>query len=466
MRECLVSSGLSRMLPSQAAAHEPTVRTLRLLLVLVVVAAFLSRFTISVASIDVRPEHVATVLLGGWLLASRPDLLRTAVRDPVVLLLVAFVTWAAATTLVVAPDIRDSAPILGWLALDLVLFASLVALRPRLSIVRDAMVWIIPSLAVLGVAAWVSAQLFDTSWGVQRDSVHDLNAAYATLHEANIYGAVLAVWAVFIIGSRRMSPLRTLAFASVVCAGVLVSETRAAVLGLVLGCLALILVIALQSPRVALRAKVAAPALVIALIAAFYAITAISGVLSEVGSPESVAKPTAAPTGSRASGDPTSPSGTPTPIASPQTEESQDSLTGKLHDFSPSSGNVEYRRLVADIAFKDMTGWRLLVGNGVDTFGQRHDDPTRAGVAGYLSSLPLQVVYDTGMVGATILLSFMIVLLRTVRRASLPVVLGSLTAFAVTATFTSTLWFSTTWLLAGCIAAMRSDEPLPLGQVR
>lgn len=462
-----MSSLLSRMLPSRAAANEPTGRTLRVLLVLVVVAAFLSRFTISAGSLDVRPEHLATVLLGGWLVASRFDLLRTVVRDPVVLLLVAFIMWAAVITFVVAPDIRDSAPILGWLVLDLVLFASLVALQPHLFIVRAALAWIIPTVAVLGVSAWTSAQLFTTSWGVQRDPVHDVNAAYATLHEANIFGAVLAVWAVFIIGSRTMSPLRTLAFVFVMTAGVLASETRAAVLGLALGCLALIVISVWQRPRVAFRAKMSGPALAIALLVAFYAITAILGVLSESNSPESVAKPTATPTGSRAAGDPTSSSGTPTSIASrPQTEESQDSLAGKLHDFSPSSGNVAYRRLVADIAFKDMTGWRLLLGNGVDTFGQRHDDPTHAGVSGYLSSLPLQVVYDTGVVGAAILLGFTIVLLRTVRRAGLPVVLGSLTAFAVTATFTSTLWFSTTWLLAGCIAAMRSDEPLPLGQGR
>jgi len=94
-----------------------------------------------------------------------------------------------------------------------------------------------------------------------------------------------------------------------------------------------------------------------------------------------------------------------------------------------------------------MSGARWIVGNGVNTFGQRHDDPTQPGVPGYISSLPVQVLYDTGIAGVGLLVAFLVLVYRRIpvhrRSLAIPVAV----AIGITSTFTSTLWFTTTWLM-------------------
>jgi hypothetical protein len=112
------------------------------------------------------------------------------------------------------------------------------------------------------------------------------------------------------------------------------------------------------------------------------------------------------------------------------------------------------------MALEDMHGIHWIVGNGINTFGQRHEDPTQKGVPGYISSLPIQLLYDTGLVGVGLFLVFVVSLYRRVPRARLSLAVPVGVSVSITMSFTSTLWFSTTWIIAAIL--VRAFAPLAL----
>jgi hypothetical protein len=121
-----------------------------------------------------------------------------------------------------------------------------------------------------------------------------------------------------------------------------------------------------------------------------------------------------------------------------------------------SSGTGRNRVNQWGTAIDDIHGLSWSVGLGLNSFGQRHLDPTLPDrpTPGYLGSLPLQVVYDTGLIGALLLAgAFVSVWPRS--REGRRRALGLVVVVLVSTTATSTLWFGSTWALVALAARGR-----------
>jgi len=431
-----------------------------LVLVVVVVASLFGRYSISVGRLTVRPEHAATGVLLVWTLlgAARRRAALARLRDPMVVLLAAWLGIGVVSTALFAPSRSGSLPILGWLVSDLILLVCLLAVVDRLGVAeRTGAVLVVP-WAALGVGAVVAAVHGWLTWGVQFDDVFHVYAAYATAYEANIFAAFVAAWALVLVWRDGHRLWVAVLAAVIVPLAILAGQTRASLAALALG---LVLMLAMTwrmwwgSPRwwVTTRAAV--------LMLAGLAVIAVVGPVKSFGQAPGAtaggangATPSISAFPSPTSPSPTSPSPTspsarptataapPTPTATPQPD--------KITHFG-FGDNFEFRRIVAQTAMSDMAGVRWLVGNGINTFGQRHDDPTQAGVPGYISSLPIQVLYDTGIAGVAVFVGFVIAAFRRVpaHRRSLAIPVAA--SLAVTSTFTSSLWFSTTWIMVAVL---------------
>jgi hypothetical protein len=128
-----------------------------------------------------------------------------------------------------------------------------------------------------------------------------------------------------------------------------------------------------------------------------------------------------------------------------------------LLDFR--SGTGQYRATVAAIAIGDLHGLAWVTGLGTNSFGQRHLDPSLVDkpTPGYLGILPLQVVYDSGLVGAVLLGTAVLTLIpKNPRRAARSV--GVLVVYVACGSATSPLWFGFTWILFGVAVAVRRQR--------
>jgi len=437
-----------------------------LLLVGVVLSSLLGRFSISVGEASVRPEHVATVALLVWMLFSpdRRAALFGRLRDPLVLLLGSWVAIGIVSTALFAPSRSASLPITVWLCADVVLLACLLALVDRMGVVELAGVAVVLPWAALGVVAVALAAEGMSNWGVQFDTVFGVYAAYATAYEANVFASFVAAWALVLVWRSGPSLLLSISAAIVVPLAILAAQTRASLVGLTCGLLAMIVMTWRSWWRApAWWRMLRAPAFMLVGLAVVILVGPVKSFghitpavpFASSPTPTSSSSPTPAysspsPSPQRAETPRTTPSAGPslTPTPAPSTGSSLllPERPDKLTHFG-FGDNFEYRRLVTATALTDMSGARWVVGNGINTFGQRHDDPTLVGVPGYISSLPVQLLYDTGIAGVAVFVAFIVVVLRRVppQRRSLAVPL--LIALGITMSFTSSLWFSTTWLL-------------------
>jgi hypothetical protein len=462
------------------------------LLALTCICSFLSRYSVGIGPVDIRPEHLATAGLTGWMLAdrsSRGRLLRAA-RDPLVVIFGVFVMCSIVVTAAFAPEPVESLPIVGWLALDVALFTSLIAAGRHLQVVERVGSAVILPWAALGFLVATGANRLGWRWGTQLDPVYEVSVAYVTAYEANIFAAVVTFWGLLLVARRGACWWMMVVAAAVIPLAVLASQTRAAVIGLATG---LVVLLAFNRQETMGRNTGSqggrlGPGLVLAVLVSLYVVVTLwpsagdalvsasstqphgkvershnvtrPDLLSESATVE-LASHDPGPFGPMPSPAPVVPTG-PTPDSTlPVPGASAVPRDGtKLGDFSGDSNNVRYRQLVAEIAFRDMRGVRLVTGNGVNTFGQRHEDPTLQGVPGYLGSLPLQILYDTGLIGAALLIAFIAVVLRRIPRSQRSFGYAALLAFAITSTLTSTLWFSTTWIMIAILVMPRPD-PAP-----
>lgn len=460
----------------------------RLLLAVVCICSFLSRYSVDVGRFDVRPEHLATTALAGWTLSKRSTRARFwgTLRDPLIAIFGAYVLVSIGATLAFAPNPAASSSIIAWLALDVVLLASLLTAGSDLRVVERVGMALVLPWAALGFLVATAATHLDWRWGTQFDPVYGVHSAYATAYEANIFAAVVTFWALLLVASQRVHRRVPLAAAVVVPLAILASQTRAAVIALAAG---LVVLLTFRARGIARHQRAPSgsrfgPGVVLAVLVLLYAVVTlwpgVGTALISASPPHQSAqiehrdvadtKPGAgAATGTAVGYDPgpNLPPGSRTPAPSPTSSaESNGPVPGasaiprdkpKLSDFSGDSNNAQYRRMVAEIALRDMRGIRLVVGNGTNTFGQRHEDPTLKGVPGYLGSLPLQILYDNGLIGVALLVSFMVVVLRRIPRSQRPFGYAALLAFAITSTLTSTLWFATTWIMIAILVMPRPD---------
>src|SRR5581483_4826183 len=145
-------------------------------------------------------------------------------------------------------------------------------------------------------------------------------------------------------------------------------------------------------------------------------------------------------------------------------------LIGKglvLFQYRQTTG--AYRLNTATTALTDLhqAGWHSLVGLGTNSYGQRHVDLTIPGhPPGYLSILPLVVVYDTGVIGAVLAVAFAVGVLRRGRYGP-GTHAGILAALLVAATATNPMWFAYVWIVIALLltavdppSSRRPSEPV------
>ena len=372
------------------------------LLPALVAATFVTRLRIELAGHNFLLEHVLVLaLLLSLILEGRARELARAAEDRTVILLGCFVAWEAAVSLLAAPDPAQSLSIVGWLLLDWLLLISVTtAVRSR-QLERLA-VGSSTALAGVATALWLAFLLggatLGTQGGVGSGYENDARAVFGLSWEANILASTVAVWAFVAISSddrwvRRIARLAV----PLAVAAIAASLTRAAILGLGAG---LLVWIALDGSAAMQRAARWIGAVVgLALVTATLVPQAVAPVQARLD-----------------------------------------------HLVSFGEGSGALRRDAADAAIGDLHGEAVLTGLGVDSFGQRHEDPTRPGEPWYLGMLPLQVLYEGGLVGIAILAAA-VASLQPLGRRHRGRALGVMTVYVAAAAATSPFWFGSTWLL-------------------
>jgi hypothetical protein len=379
---------------------------LRAAVTIVVLAAFASRLTLDIGGFAVRPEHAATLLL--TLVLVRRGRLRHLLMHlaaPPTVFLVAYTAYAGVATAAFAPSFMRSASILAWLALDCLLLGALLCARPSHRQVYDCVAWATLATSVLAIAAWLSATATGSGFGVQRGLDNPAPAAFGLSLEANLFAGLLVLSSIALLSGPK-GPRSRLHFVAAVAAlaALPTTQTRAAVLAF--GAAALLIAVRARGPlrRAFLRTLGISSAVGAGLIAA--------GVVD--------ARPLLA-------------------------------KFANVLDFA--DGNGAYRVQIARLALGDMDSWSAVVfGLGTNTFGQRHFDPSRPGQEeeAYLGTLPLQIFYDTGLIGVALITLLVVCLARRARgsAAAWPVLL----AYFILSSATSALWLGYTWVFVALAA--------------
>lgn len=418
-----------------------------ILIAAVVVSSFLGRYDAEIVGFRVRVEQVVPLVLAGWMLihpALRPASLRT-LRHPVPLVYLAFVAWNVVTTLVFSPSLTWSASILIWLAIDLLLLVSMMTLAEGAELAGRIGRLSVAPWALVGFAVYVVANITrgQIAIGTDFDYLYEVYVARVTAIEANIYASILIFWTLLAITRRGIGRWEIAAIAVFVPLGLVASQTRTAVFSLVLG-LAVFGLFTVFSLRSSWRERVRriAPALVLVgtLVVTYGIVAALGGTepadrtLTTTASPS--APVSAPPTG-------TTPSPAPTREPDPTNPEQQN----KIGDVDFQGGTIGFRLEVAGLAAQEMKGVNLWFGNGTNTFGLRHEQPGTPGVSGHIIMLPVQVLYDGGIVGLGLLMALFVAVFVCVPRPRKPVAAGLLASYLLSATLTSMFWFAITWIL-------------------
>jgi len=413
------------------------------LIVAVLVSSFLGRYDVPIAGFRVRIEQVVPLALAAWMLGHpvlRGAFLRAA-RHPVPLVYAAFVAWNVVTTLVFSPSLAWSASILIWLTIDLLLLISLMALSEGASLAERLGRLSVAPWGLVGFAAFAVANLTRgrVSFGADFDYLYEVYVARATAIEANIYASILVFWTLLAITRRGLSRVEIAAIAIAVPLGLIASQTRTAVFSLLLG-LVVFAVYALVADRRPMRERwrrILPAAIVACTVIVSYGILAASG-------------------GTAPADRTLSATSSPSPGATREPDPTNPEQQNKIGDIDFDGGTIGFRITVAELAAEDMHGVNLWFGNGTNTFGLRHEQPGTPGVSGHIIMLPVQVLYDGGIVGLGLLGAFFATVFACVPRRRRPVAAGLLAAYVLSATLTSMFWFAVTWIL---VAVLVRPEP-------
>lgn len=440
------------------------------LIVAVVISSFLGRYDAEIVGFRVRVEQVVPLLLAAWMLVHpvlRGAFLRAA-RHPVPLVYAAFVVWNVVTTLVFSPSLSWSASILIWLVIDLLLLVSLMALSEGADLAGRLGRWSVAPWALVGFAAFVVANLTrgQIALGTDFDWLYEVYVSRLTAIEANIYASILVFWTLLTITRRGIGRWETAAIAVAVPLGLVASQTRTAVFSLVLG-LGVFGLFTLLSSRSSWRTRllrILPTAVLAATLVVTYGIIAAVGdaapadrTLPPSASPAtSAAAPaeTTTPTEPVDSITPSAPAPEATRIPDPTNPEQQN----KIGDVDFQGGTIGFRLEVARLAAQEMHGVNLWFGNGTNTFGLRHEQPGTPGISGHIIMLPVQVLYDGGIVGLGLLVALFVTVFACVPRERKPVAAGLLASYLLSATLTSMFWFAITWILIAVILRPLGDD--------
>lgn len=368
------------------------------LAIVLIGSTFVTVLRVDLMGATFRLEHlvlVATVV--ALVVAGREQSLVVASRDRTAMLFAAFVVWSAIISALQSVSPGDSLRIVGWLALDwLFLVVVLATWRDAASLAGTA-VSFAGIAALVAIVLWFAAWAAGTSVGVSAETGG--TAASGLSFEPNLLGATVALYVfVAFTGLSSLSRSRTTWFVMAGVVAVALSLTRAAMVGLGLG-LAMWAVCSGSRARLRLLRLVLAGTVVAAV--AVLIVPQIAGPVSR--------------------------------------------SAAEVMDFEAGTGRNRLESWRTAVA--DMRGFNLVVGLGTNSFGQRHFEPTlpTTPTPAYLANLPLQILYDTGIVGAA-LLSAVVGSILSARRLRDGRAAGLLIVYVVCASATSPFWYGTTWV--------------------
>ena len=144
-----------------------------------------------------------------------------------------------------------------------------------------------------------------------------------------------------------------------------------------------------------------------------------------------------------------------------------------LPTLAPYPDTVAFRLERVPLALDDLQR-SPLIGLGVNSFGQRHADPTQEGLPDHLAILAIAALHDSGLLGsAALVIGFTVVgygLWVTARAAgrsgdrvtvgTAAAYAGSLTAMLVAYQATNALHFAINWIIVGGAAAVIASAAL------
>ncbi|CAG7599441.1 O-antigen ligase family protein [Rhodococcus opacus] len=404
------------------------------LVMVVVTTSFLGRLSFELWGFTVRGEQVAPIILVGWLLVDprrRHDFVHT-LRHPAVVALAAFIVWNVFASFLFSPSLTKSISILAWFAIDLLLLAGLMSLGERAVWAERIGIRFVVPWAAAGFAMYLVANVSggNVAWGTDLDSLYQVYVARLTAGEANIYASILVLWTLLLVAGKGYKRRWMIVAAVTVPLGLVGSQTRTAVFCMILG-LAVYVGYEFARRRRHTRWRgefwFGPAAIIVGVLVAYGA----SSNLPEFGVAE------------------TAPAVQDTTV--PQTQD-------KLGDVNLQGGTIGFRVTVAKVAAEDMNGVNLWLGNGTNTFGVRHEQPGSPGVPGHLIMLPVQILYDVGIVGLSLILVFGAVVLYHVPWRRRPIAAAVAVSFLTAATLTSMFWFSAIWIVFAALLRPVTDD--------
>ena len=352
-------------------------------------------------------EHLVVAVVAVIIVVSGHTRAALAVgRQRPAALLLAFIAWASIISLLRSPDRAASLEIAVWLAFDLVILVALLTVFREPVEVERIGIAAAAGAAVVALLAWSSNAAFGTGWGVRTGDVFGGAAAYGLSFEPNILASLLATWLFVTLSRPQWVKSRFMLGAAVVMAlAIPLTQTRGAIVAVILGLAVLLPGAAPAARKVILRGA----ALMLVVCAVLVAVV-------------------------------------------PSTIEPLVEKFKTASDVAEGSG--AYRVDSWKLAFADLDDpqdW--LFGLGLNSFGQRDHlrEPADREVPDYLANLPLAVLYDAGVVGVAILTLLLLSVFPRNRWRGW----GLLAVFMTCAILTSPLWFGSTWVLVALGALAR-----------
>jgi hypothetical protein len=143
-----------------------------------------------------------------------------------------------------------------------------------------------------------------------------------------------------------------------------------------------------------------------------------------------------------------------------------------MPSLRPYPDTLAFRLRRVPLAFDDLRT-SPIIGLGMESFGQRHPDPSQGGAPDHIAILAVAALYESGIVGAAaLLIAFALILVglwsasrEPGRAGPAAAFMASIVALLVAYQATNALHFGSNWLIVGaaaaCIAAGRGDGRRP-----
>lgn len=373
---------------------------------IIVASTFLSRFSFSVGGLNLRAEMAVGAISGAALLLKRSKKLdRNA--STAIGLASAWVVWLFLVSLLTSPNISASVVIIAWLVFDLMAVAYVISFVTKLSPAIYTGIALAFTYSLLAIGVWIAATIGSSQFLVQLDPTYGGYAAYVTVFEANILAALVVLWSVVALSDRLSSGVPIYFRVGLILMTPLVAVVTHTRIAFVVA--AIVLVTAVLKLK---KARWVVVVWSISLLLLLFQLDLEGLSLSKFTSP-----------------------------------------------FSLDDGTGRYRSRTWAQAFTDLgsNGSAWWTGLGANSFGQRHLDPSLpgSGARWYLGNLPLQLLYDGGLV-AVIILAILGGHLIRVRTTTLGFVF--VCSYLILAISTSTLWLMQSWIFIAILLVSSTND--------